>query len=296
MPKDFFYAFEGVLKTGYELGTAIEHNPKDVMHGMAMRAILLGDLSPLLMVPTYAKTGFFLRQGYVDLNTWGLGAEEEPHECTTIKAGTGPRRVVISAEEVGIFRYARRFTWVGYILGPSSRMAVDASGLDVDKFVDSIGVRLYGQNRKAIYMRLAQEDRRHQLQNQIRQLYDRHEGPYNGHIIDRVAELIGLSNTSLGDLISPLSFLEHHGNTLHHGKSGALVGIQCTSKRRVQDSPFANLLLTFSSRYEVSGHISPSHTCISGSVDIARCESLPHTGSKVSLLACGRRWNTAIGT
>ncbi|KAF2167054.1 hypothetical protein M409DRAFT_54268 [Zasmidium cellare ATCC 36951] len=237
VPKDFFYAFEGMLKTGYQLGTAIERNPKDVMHGMAMRAILSGDLSPLFMVPAHAKTGFHLGRGYVDHNTWGLDAEDKPHECTTIKPGTGPRQVVVSAEEVGVFWYARRFHWVGHTLGASIRMALDASGLDVDAYVDTHGVRLYGQNRDAIQMRLAQDGRRSQLREQLCQFYDNIEGPHNGPIVDRIADLIDLSNTSLGGAYgvaaTPIGTLEYHGNTLHHGKAGAIVGMKCMKCQRI---------------------------------------------------------------
>lgn len=229
MPKDFFHAFEAVLKTGYELDSAIEDRPNDVMHGIAMRRILSGDLSPLFMVPTSAHTNFKVREGYTDLTTFGLGREEEPHGCKTIKAGTSPRQVVISAEEVGVFQYARRFHWVGHYLGPSMRIALDASGLDIDTFVDTVGVRLYGQNRDVIYRRLIQDGRRRQLQERLCSFYDNVEGGHNGPIVDRIADLIGLKIASLGEAVERLVFIEHHGNVLHHGQSGAIVGIKCTS-------------------------------------------------------------------
>ncbi|KAK4507179.1 hypothetical protein PRZ48_000913 [Zasmidium cellare] len=234
--RDFFYAFEGVLKTGFDLGT-IDINPKEVMLGMAVGRILSGDLSPLLMIPVHAQkeTGYRMDSGYVDHSTWGLSAEEQPNTCTTIRKGSGPHRVVVSVEEVGIFRYARRFDYghrgPDYTLGALSRMALEASGPDVDAYVDTIGVRLYGQDRAAIHKRL-DDGRRARLQEQLHLLYNNFVGPTDVPRTDKIADLIGLSNMSLGEAheepLKPIIFLQLHGGTLHHGNAGAIVGIICT--------------------------------------------------------------------
>ncbi|CAK3869699.1 Hypothetical predicted protein [Lecanosticta acicola] len=79
---------------------------------MAIKRILAepGDLSPLFIVPTSARTNYRIDSGYVDHNTWGLSARGKLHAYTIIREGIhGLKSVVISAEEITIFRYVRRF-------------------------------------------------------------------------------------------------------------------------------------------------------------------------------------------
>lgn len=242
-PEDFFYAFENILLTGVELGTAVLSEPRAVLLRMAMTRLLSNDLSPLFMVPAHTHTGWHqqLGMGYVDHYTWGLGDEVKEPTWGGVRSGSAPHQIVLSAEEIGEFRFARRYRWGQ--TGPKNslavicRMTLDVVGTDVDAFATTVAVRLYGQERDAVFQKLAVDDRRHKLRTELAQLYDNFVGPDDVEAAERIGELIGLSDTSLGeaheDPQTPMTFLQHHGGTLHHGPAGAIVGVSCAQCRGI---------------------------------------------------------------
>lgn len=242
-PEDFFYAFENILMTGVELGTAVLSEPRAVLLRMAMTRLLSNDLSPLFMIPTYTQTGWHLQlgMGYVDHYTWGLGDEVREPTCGIVRPGKSLHRIVLSAEEIGGFRFARRYRWGQ--TGPKNslaaicRMTLDVVGTDVDAFVTTVAVRLYGQERDAVFQKLAEDGRRRKLQMELEQLYDSFVGTDDVETVEKIGELIGLSDTSLGeaheDPQTPMTFLQHHGGTLHHGPAGAIVGVSCAQCRGI---------------------------------------------------------------
>jgi hypothetical protein len=240
--RDFLYAIEGLLKTGIELRD--QKTTKQAMLELAMGCLTAGDLSPLFMVPSSALSGLEdMDLGFADHATWGLGVEQCRPTFPEVRRLQQSYTVALHAEKVGSLQSAAASDWssMDQISGfhELCKIVLDVCGPDVDAFVTTIGARLYGQLPELLDKRLDCDGRRGNLVaclEQLRNSLGRWQKPQEG-IADRIADLLGLSNTSLGDTHedpqTPMTFVQHHGSTVHHADRAAIVYLMCDRCRAV---------------------------------------------------------------
>lgn len=236
--RDFLYALEGLLKTGNVIqpGDGAKHAMLDLAHS----CLSAGDLSPLFMVPASAASGLATMDlGYADHATWGMGIEQCSPTFPETQKLDQPYAIIVQAEEIGDFRTAEFFDWKSNdqesTFAALCHMTLRTCGSDVDRFVATVGVRLYGQVANILEQRLKQGNRRDELTRRLQDLDYLAEQSDNRDTLAWIADVMGLSNTSLGDTHgdpqTPMTFLQHHGSTVHHDNQAAIVHIFCTQCR-----------------------------------------------------------------
>lgn len=240
-PQDFFHALQGMLGT-YASETSLG-DPQKMITEIAKTRLSEGDFSPLFIKPASAQTNIRnMEHGYLDLKTFGLGREVQPPLRKWISFDEVSGHPKVQVQDIGVVQFIRRYGWG--VLGQKEalaelcRITLDVTGLDVESFATTICVRLYGQDILRVKERLAEGDRTKQLRHLLSKLCNSKRHEYD-HDVSSIADLLGLSNLSLGGSsfncwnMSPMSFLQHHGGTIHHAASGAIVGVRCSNCQNV---------------------------------------------------------------
>ncbi len=172
--------------------------------------------------------------GYLDLVTFAMGPEIIPATFRDVRFLSG--NPIINADEIGMVEYIKCVNWREE--GPVNsfsillKLTLEFTGLDVDALVKTLGGRFYGQVPDRIFGRLSEGNRMSQFRDKLGNLY--HSYPEDPDDISSwIADAIGLSNTALespvGSVLTPMRFLQTHGDTLHLGNAGAVVGVNCPS-------------------------------------------------------------------
>ncbi|KAB2577473.1 hypothetical protein DBV05_g4027 [Lasiodiplodia theobromae] len=235
--RDFFHALRGIVLGKHD--EPLKADSQAACLQVAMRCLEAGDYSPLLITPRLGAAdprkdrSWVERMGYNDVISWGLRGRLSRPEChdSFYFAGNQP---VLKLERIGIVRTVRRFLHPDQHANFANiaRTVVDYTGPDVDAFVETLGTRLYDQDKSDIMRRLAQENRRQALEIALREQYDvahRH-WPMEGFKGSKwVADAMGLSNASLEHRKgqTPFEYLERHGRTIHLLHRQAIIGVAC---------------------------------------------------------------------
>ena len=237
VPRDFFHALLGILQIDInyaQLGGDLQQ----AMSQIAKECMRKGDYSPLFMIPASVQREpdevTVRSTGYLDIVTFALGPEHEP--------GTSIIRIpydnpIFEAEAVGLVEQITQIDWIleeqrslWRAFTILCKLALDLTSLDVDNFVVTISVRLYGQNSSRVFNLLSQEDRREQIRNDLSTLFKTSLDDAED-IAVRIADVLGLSNCDLraspGSFITPMQYLGTHGGSLHLGNAGAIVNVKC---------------------------------------------------------------------
>ncbi|KIW01132.1 uncharacterized protein PV09_07418 [Verruconis gallopava] len=228
--RDFFYAFLAILKS-----PIAEHELPDDDHQallqIARDCIRRGDYSPLLMAPqdVYPRPNeaAIRSWGYVDLRYFSLGEQQIP--ATYKDVDFQNLNPIIKAEHVGAVTGISGAAWgwednMGY-LAHIFEWTYRCHGQDIEKFVHTVGERMFGQPFDQIMQRLSQDSRLHILEDYLRDLSGKNKEP-SVNWKQRARELgdaLGLSNSSLkstvGNPRSPIDWMLGHGYTIHLGEA-----------------------------------------------------------------------------
>jgi hypothetical protein len=174
------------------------------------------------------------RYGYTDTLTWGLGHESElPTHAQAVRIDETSDLVTVQAEHLGVVTSVRREAW--HMWDPSmiffSNLKLTLESLtdisNIDELVDTLCARLYGLPPTAVHARLAGDHRR------VPMLKERLIAIYNAFPMRNfpaeqfVADVLGISNTSIRPDVSPLNSLTSYAGSVHLGTAMALVYVTC---------------------------------------------------------------------
>lgn len=243
IPRDFFHALLGILKidlTYPQLST----DSQQAMQQIAKQCMQKGDYSPLFMIPASVQVepdeATIRRSGYLDLYTFALGPE---YERATFGIRFQSGNPIFKAEVVGVVQQIRlmdsikdmdsviedsRSLWKTFAI--LCKLTLDFTGPNaVDAFVITIGTRLYGQSHEKIFNLLSEGDRLCQLQKKLSTLYSSSLDD-SEDITDWIADALGLSDFSLTPQmnVTPMQFLNGHGESLHLRNASAIVIVNCS--------------------------------------------------------------------
>lgn len=233
IPRDFFHALLGIVNSQLTVKDLSMDNEHTAMLQIAQSCLTsgTGDYSPIFMIPDSAHQMRYpiQRNGYLDLDTFAIGVAVKPPKFTEIKLRSG--NPVFGAENIGTVTFARRqpgWSEMGRFYS-ACKLTLEFMGLDIDAFIITVGIRLFGQMPDRVFAWLSKENRRPVLQDLICELYDTAPDEYREDIGRSVADVMELSNTALNrSMISPIDIMGAHGGTMHLNRSGALVGVDCS--------------------------------------------------------------------
>ncbi|KAL9094076.1 MAG: hypothetical protein Q9165_003746 [Trypethelium subeluteriae] len=235
VPRDFFYGLLGMVKTDLTEAQLSLDN-REALLQIARNCIKQDDLSPLFMIPESAQREpdelTLKSDGYLDLCTFAMGCEFAFPTFRGARFDSGDP--VIMTEYIGEAQCFRRVDWTKgatEVLFELIRHTLEYTGLAIDAFVETLGSRLYGQKHEKILERLSEGDRLCQILTKLDAISEKTSDDM-GDITGWIAEAMGLSNRSLGNVetpLSPMEFLVGHGGTLHLGGRAALVVVRCSS-------------------------------------------------------------------
>jgi hypothetical protein len=224
----------GTLKLNDTLAESHLDTDDHIALDQVMRHCLVnGDPSPLFMIPASSQKDaddvVMQRYGYMDTVTWGLGHEIEPAKFRNIKVK--PDDVMLAAEELGVLTCVRReptswlSDWDSFAV--NLKLALEAVGpFNLDAVINTLGARLYGLPPEAIFQRLAGENLKDLLQANIRTVYNSYP-LHNPDLERRIAEAMGISNTSIRHDFSPMASLSSYAGSIHLGAAMAYVYARC---------------------------------------------------------------------
>lgn len=235
--RDFFHALRGVVP-GRQDGP-LQTGARAACRQVAVRCLEAGDYSPLLITPWLGARdfrndrGWSERMGYNDIVSWPLGFRVSPPALHGSFRFEGEMPVV-ELETIGTVRTIRRFLHPDQDANFANvaRAVLDHTGPDVDDFVETLGTRLYDQDKGEIMARLATLNRREALEIALQKQYDvahRH-WPLDGFRGSKwVADTMGLSNPSLPSHKgqTPFEYLQHHGSSMHLAHWQAIIEAMC---------------------------------------------------------------------
>jgi hypothetical protein len=235
IPRDFFHALLGILKTNLTEPQLSSEDPVAMLQ-IARNCIKEGDYSPLFMIPDSAQVEpddvVIQSYGYLDLGTFALGNEQMRPTFRDVRFRSG--NPVIKADFIGVVQYIRQGISKQGPMGSLNlliRLTLESTGLDIDAFVKTLGGRLYGQVPDKIFERLQKGDLMCQFRDKLSALHDSYPKDPD-EITAWIAEAMGLSNRTLKSpmsVLTPMYFLNAHGGTLHLGEAGAAVSVNCPS-------------------------------------------------------------------
>ncbi|KAL8920386.1 MAG: hypothetical protein Q9208_006267 [Pyrenodesmia sp. 3 TL-2023] len=247
----FLHALLGLVEPTSDrpLDHEFEHNYKRI----ARLCLAVGDYSPLLMTPRLEKHNmpqqWEIKQGLNDVGVWPLGAQRQLpyyHQDFSFRNGdleTGDP--VLKLQLIGVVSQAHGRLEADPIVefAHEASIVLDATGPDLDSFIDTLGCRLYDERFDFIKQKLAAANQSAQLAGVLQERCNKELG--NSWLIEGpggarwVAEIMTLSLTNpgrkRGEPVSRMAFIGAHGDTIHAGPTGGnhLVSISCTACHRL---------------------------------------------------------------
>ena len=177
-PRDFLHVLLGILKTG-QTEKDLSEDMSEALLQVARRCLRNGDFSPLFMMPAAAQGLLNERRvrsyGYIDLDTFALGAEEEMPSDRKVLFNVTGEHPIVKAERIGTIQRIVRDCWHKNVKERFLilvRLTIEVTGVDVDSFVRTLGGRLYGQETRKIFDHLSKEGRRSLLESRLSILRD----------------------------------------------------------------------------------------------------------------------------
>lgn len=245
IPRDFFHALLGILRIDLTY-PQLSADSQQAMQQIARQCMEKGDYSPLFMIPASVQVepdeATMQRTGYLDVYTFAMGPE---YERATFGIRFQSGNPIFKAEVIGVVHYIRpmdsvkdmdsctedsRSIWRTF--ATLCKLTLDFTGPNVDAFVITLGTRLYGQSHEKIFNLLSEGDRLCQLQNKLSTLYNSSSSSLDANsvdITDWIADALGLSNLSLNHTyITPMQFVNGHGESLHLRNACAIVIVNCS--------------------------------------------------------------------
>lgn len=172
-PRDFFRVLLGTLKTNLTVEMLSNDTPKALMQ-IARTRLVQGDLSPIFMVPTSFQglpdANLVRTYGFNDVGSFGWGAQQRLPSHGGAKCNPANNNLVIKAECIGEVRRVMSEDLFKNTKGTFAmlvRYTLDVVGDDMDDFIRTLGVHMYGQDTKAIFRRLSEERRRRTLRSKL---------------------------------------------------------------------------------------------------------------------------------
>ncbi|KAK3319159.1 hypothetical protein B0H66DRAFT_258022 [Apodospora peruviana] len=242
---DFFHAFLGILRTSLPPEQILEkEDASKACLQIATACLTAGDYSPLLMTPTaepYDRRGEWrrmTRDGFNDVTTFGLGHQTSGpafHQDFVLGSDSGlPHLKVARIGKVSFVFKSPRYTDALETWTHTAQTVLSFTGPNVDRFVTTVCSRLYGQADDEASEILSDHERRQKLEVILRDWYNAwpDEAP-DPAVTQRLAELLYLSRLSPSSQtpggLTPFTFLQMHGGTIHMGWFGGLIGVTCAT-------------------------------------------------------------------
>ncbi|KAI1339080.1 hypothetical protein F5Y15DRAFT_93417 [Xylariaceae sp. FL0016] len=234
-PGDFLHAFLGTL--GMEIEDALHLDMEDVMQQTARKCLEKGDHSPLFMVPRQAQTrdesanGSSLR-GFDDTRSFGLGLlfTNAPPAIIRIKDDMP----LLKVELLGTMTQFRTFEWEtpqNELFSQLIDCVLECTGADVGAFVNTLAVRLYGQDHDGLSKHIAEGRRKQTLKQRLCALQHQKSLGMRPALEESIAETLCLSKRIDGALVTKeacsVGFWEDHDRGARLGSFRTIMAVEC---------------------------------------------------------------------
>lgn len=171
--RDFFHVLLGTLRTSLTVEMLSDDTPKALMQ-VARSRLDQGDLSPLFMVPAtfqgLPSAKLVRTYGYNDVDSFGLGAQEKFPSHGVVEYNVANNNPVIKAEYIEEIRRVPceyLFKNIKKTFATLVRHTLKVVSDNMNEFIRTLGVRLYGQDTKALFRRLSKKRRRDILKSKL---------------------------------------------------------------------------------------------------------------------------------
>lgn len=163
-----------------------------------------------------------------------MGSETE---CAIFKIRLQSGNPIFKAKAIRVVQQIRLMdairgdTWDGWrTFGSLFELTLEYTGNDVDAFVVTIEARLYGQSHERNFNLLSERDRLIDYANSKIKLSTLYSFSLDSKDITVwIAGTLGLSNLILdGRNVTPMHFLNGHGESLRRRNAGAIVIVNCS--------------------------------------------------------------------
>lgn len=236
---DFLYALHGIIKCSAE-PLDMKQGWDEIYRSLARYCLVMGDYTPFLITPEGGQAPFpllDLTEGYNDVVAYSLGPMESPpayHAKSHFKGDSA----CMELEKVGAVSMLNRAMETEpdplRNLAVTAMFALDATGPDVDAFVETLAVRLYFMAKDFVEKSLnIDRSRRPQLQSVLEQLYNNpraRQWPMSGLFgVQWLAETLGISKEHPYFAESRLMFMHAQGGVLHGVDNNWLLWATCPS-------------------------------------------------------------------
>ena len=168
-PRDFFYVLLDTLRTNLTVEMLSKDTPKALMQ-VARSRLSQGDLSPIFMVPASFQglpdENLVRTYGYNDVDSFGLGSQDMCPSHGNVKWNDANNNPVIRGEYIGEVRRVPSeylFKNIKDTFATLVRYTLEVVSDDMNEFIRTLGVRMYGQDTKALFRRLSEEGRSRML-------------------------------------------------------------------------------------------------------------------------------------
>lgn len=229
---DFLHALHGLVAPTSTRPLELDFHTEYAR--IARMCLVAGDYSPLMMSPRHLEEHHEQLKyihGFADVNAWPLGGarqlpdfrDEFSFENDDIENGAP----ILKLQNLGVISQAYERTWTPLIdeFAYDASIVLQATGPDIDSFIETLGTRLYSEDSTFIKSQLAIGDKTSKLARILKERHNNGEWPIEGPDGARwVADAMTLSLVDPGkrggEPITKLAFVNAHGGTIHVGYAG----------------------------------------------------------------------------
>ncbi|KAK7931127.1 hypothetical protein PG985_001839 [Apiospora marii] len=230
IPRDFFHGLLGILQIDLT-ESDLSQDTTTALSQIARKCILLGDYSPLMMVPASALLHLSdidaQSYGYLDLIPYALGEEQHPPKFS--KPASELDNIIMTAENLGRVTFIERLpNHQGNMefLPGLFNLTISKSGSNLRVFVKTL-TRLYSLPFDATMQRLETLGLCDQFQAHL-ETACASGFHFTDQEVDWIADATKLrSRSSPGATDTPLGYLNGHGGTVHLGDASGVVVVKC---------------------------------------------------------------------
>lgn len=238
---DFLHALHGLVAPTSTRPLELDFHKEYTR--IARMCLAAGDYSPLMMSPRqleehHAQMKYI--HGYTDTNVWPLGAARhlpDLHDDFSFENDDSENGdPTLKLQNLGVISQVFERTWMPLIneFAHDASIALQATGPDLDSFIETLGSRLYAEDSTFIKNKLTESDKGSKLALILEERHNNGEWPIEGSNGARwVAEAMTLSlidpGKRGGEPISKMAFVNAHGGTIHVGYAGlnCLISASC---------------------------------------------------------------------